>query len=172
MGMDVYGKAPTSKAGEYFRNNVWWWRPLANLCLEMAPDLCAPCTHWHSNDGDGLDAEGAQALGEFLEARIASGEVAAYVKDYEAAQAAAEKRPCDLCSTTGIRTDELGRQYGHPEKVITEPADHPRLGQTGWCNGCNGEGWQEAWIRCYPLDVENVAEFAAFLKASGGFEIC
>jgi hypothetical protein len=29
MGMDVYGKEPKSDKGEYFRNNVWWWRPLA-----------------------------------------------------------------------------------------------------------------------------------------------
>lgn len=24
MGMDVYGKAPSSQTGEYFRNNIWW----------------------------------------------------------------------------------------------------------------------------------------------------
>ncbi|QOR55575.1 MAG: hypothetical protein UMS36scaffold28_65 [Phage 59_13] len=28
MGMDVYGVKPKSKQGEYFRNNVWSWRPL------------------------------------------------------------------------------------------------------------------------------------------------
>ena len=30
MGFDVYGKDPDpgSGSGEYFRNNVWWWRPL------------------------------------------------------------------------------------------------------------------------------------------------
>ena len=27
MGMDVYGRNRCSKEGEYFRNNVWWWRP-------------------------------------------------------------------------------------------------------------------------------------------------
>lgn len=29
MGMDLYGKKPLNPVGEYFRNNVWWWRPLA-----------------------------------------------------------------------------------------------------------------------------------------------
>lgn len=172
MGMDVYGKAPTSPGGGHFRNNVWWWRPLANLCLDLAPEVCEPCKHWHSNDGDGLGAEGAQTLGALLEAKIASGDVAAYVKAYEAAQAAAPDEPCDLCGTTGIRTDKIGRQDRQPERVITEPSDHPRLGQTGWCNGCNGKGWQDAWIKSYPLSVENVADFAVFLKASGGFSIC
>ena len=35
MGMDVYGIAPTSERGEYFRNNVWWWRPLWDYCCEV-----------------------------------------------------------------------------------------------------------------------------------------
>ena len=38
MGMDVIGLKPTSKEGEYFRNNVWWWGPLADYCMEVAPD--------------------------------------------------------------------------------------------------------------------------------------
>jgi hypothetical protein len=40
MGMDVYGKDAVSEKGEYFRNNVWYWRPLWNYCIEVAPDLC------------------------------------------------------------------------------------------------------------------------------------
>jgi hypothetical protein len=34
MGFDVYGKSARSEKGEYFRNNVWWWRPLAEYVLE------------------------------------------------------------------------------------------------------------------------------------------
>jgi len=55
MGMDVYGNAPTQKEGEYFRNNIWWWHPLADYIELVAPDEAAACEHWHSNDGDGLD---------------------------------------------------------------------------------------------------------------------
>jgi len=28
MGFDLYGLNPRSPRGEYFRSNVWWWRPL------------------------------------------------------------------------------------------------------------------------------------------------
>ena len=28
MGMDVYGMNPTTERGEYFRANVWSWRPI------------------------------------------------------------------------------------------------------------------------------------------------
>ena len=31
MGMDVYGENPKNEKGEYFRNNVWWWRPLGDF---------------------------------------------------------------------------------------------------------------------------------------------
>lgn len=39
MGMDVYGRAPSSPAGEYFRANVWSWRPIHALMIELCSDL-------------------------------------------------------------------------------------------------------------------------------------
>ena len=48
MGMDMYGRKPTGERGEYFRNNVWWWHPLADYCIMIAPDICAPCKYWHT----------------------------------------------------------------------------------------------------------------------------
>ena len=72
MGMDVYGKNPTNEAGKYFRNNVWWWRPLATYILETAPQsITSQCEHWGTNDGDGLDAERSSKLADFLRSQIA-----------------------------------------------------------------------------------------------------
>ena len=42
MGMDIHARNPTGERGAYFRNNVWWWRPLADYCITVAPDICAP----------------------------------------------------------------------------------------------------------------------------------
>jgi len=39
MGMDVLGRNPSSKAGEYFRANVWSWRPIQALIVELCSDL-------------------------------------------------------------------------------------------------------------------------------------
>jgi len=55
MGMDVMGMNATSEKGEYFRNNVWWWRPLWDYCLNEHGDIAGQVEHGHSNDGDGLD---------------------------------------------------------------------------------------------------------------------
>ena len=52
MGMDVYGKAPTAEVGEYFRRNVWGWRPLWDMCLDLFPELTEKVEYGHSNDGD------------------------------------------------------------------------------------------------------------------------
>lgn len=73
--------------------------------------------------------------------------------------------PCDLCQGTGIRTDEIGVQHG-----LNVPRD-PITGKGG-CNGCQGTGRRENWGKSYPFSVENVREFATFLRECGGFEIC
>jgi len=86
MGMDVYGIKPTGQRGEYFRNNGWWWGPLADYCNFIAPDICAPCKGWHYNDGDGLDAAGAVALAEALQKEIDAGRTESYARRYEFAQ--------------------------------------------------------------------------------------
>lgn len=152
MGMDVHGNT-----GNYFRNNVWWWRPLADLCQELAPEICAPCEHWHSNDGDGLDADGATALAELLEARLADGTVGRLLAERQQRLDTMPDAACTTCEGKGQRSDALAIQHGWDK----EP-----------CNTCSGTGKVRPWETHYPQDEENVREFAAFLKASGGFRIC
>lgn len=49
MGMDVYGRKPDSTAGEYFRANVWSWRPIHALIVGLCSDF--------------LDEETVEAIG-------------------------------------------------------------------------------------------------------------
>jgi hypothetical protein len=147
--MDVYGKAPTDPKGEYFRNNVWWWRPLADYVCDIAPEITSACELWHSNDGDGLDAEASIQLADRLDAEIASGRTKEFQLGYERNRQAIPREKCELCGGTGIRTDSIGVEHGMPEMVIgpeetqydigkTVQPDHPRYGKKGWCNGCGG----------------------------------
>lgn len=178
MGMDVYGKAPTASEGEYFRRNAWGWRSLANLVCEIAPDIAAACKYWQSNDGDGLDAAASALLADALEVALADGSAARWIAAHDARAAAAPNRPCIHCGATGVRSDDIGKRMKQPERVCEAttnlgagPVPHPRAGQQGWCNGCDGRGWQEAWEKSYHVDADDVREFSAFLRASGGFEI-
>lgn len=55
MGMDVYGRNPSSKDGEYFRASIWSWRPIHALLAETCGDLLSE-KMLHSfgfNDGAG-----------------------------------------------------------------------------------------------------------------------
>lgn len=170
MGMDVYGKRPTAEVGKYFRNNVWWWRPLADYCCGVAPTITERCQYWQSNDGDGLDAIAAIELADALQAEIDSGRTAAYAAIRAAEQDALPDKPCWLCHGSGVRRDAIGVAAGQPDKPI-EQVGHIRFGQVGWCNGCDGTGRLRPDETHYPFSVENVEKFIAFLRASGGFEI-
>lgn len=172
MGMDVYGKNPKGDAGEYFRNNVWWWRPLADYIITQHPDLASGCEHWHSNDGDGLDEAAAEELAKRLRDDINSGRVKRYARERNEYLASLPREVCDLCEGTGIRTDKVGVDMGMPDRPLS-PEVAILTGRThGWCNGCDGVGTKEAWQAGYPFDEANVDEFALFLEECGGFSIC
>lgn len=52
---------------------------------------------------------------------------------------------CDLCRGTGVRRDQVAMKHKQVTAVIgvdqcVGEEDHPRKGQTGWCNGCDGRG--------------------------------
>jgi hypothetical protein len=172
MGMDVYGKEPTSETGKYFRNSAWWWRPLWNYAHAVAPDIIDDKLHksGHYNDGAGLDRSESIRLATRLEAEIATGRCAIIVNDYMAHLDGIPDEDCRLCHGTGVRTDAIGASLGQHVRVIDKP-NHPRHGQTGWCNGCDGMGHIRPSQTCYPIDVDNVQKFAAFLRDCGGFEI-
>ena len=150
MGMDISGKKPVSKTGDYFRNNCWWWRPLWNYCHHVAPELITDDVFKSGsyNDGAGLDAKGAAKLAVILEAKIADGHTKHYQREYELY---IESLPNDKCGRCN------GNNRGHNKKKE--------------CKSCDGTGETENFSKSYPFDVDNVKEFAKFLIDSGGFEI-
>lgn len=160
MGMDVYGK----NEGAYFRRSVWGWRPLADYVLSEHADLAAGCAYWHSNDGDGLDEAGALALAAALRADVESGAAAAYITARDARIAALPQQPCNICQGRGTRTREDDERLLGAGAAIA-----PEGGMK--CNGCNGVGYVADWETHYPLDVDDLRDFARFLETSGGFAI-
>lgn len=168
MGMDVFGR---KNPDAYFRNNVWWWRPLWNYCIDVAPDLCEKVSG-HYNDGDGLDEDDALELARRLRVELEAGRVAEYERKYNAHLASLPRHECQFCGGTGIRTDEVGVNMGMPTRALEE---HIAIvvGRThGWCNACQGEGRVDDSMADYPFSEENVSNFVDFLDDSGGFSIC
>lgn len=168
--MDVVGKNPVSERGEYFRNNVWWWRPLWDYCELIAPNLCGE-VKGHYNDGDGLDADGAAELSAILLAELESGRTASYRNAYYADLSRLPRSECKYCEGTGIRTDEVGKNLGMPTQELSQDMQILTGRTHGTCNACGGEGKEDHFDTNYPFEVENVREFAEFLAESGGFQI-
>jgi hypothetical protein len=158
MGMDISGLDPVSEeAGFYFRATVWTWRPLASLLKQLYPDLTDRIKYLDSNDGDGLDRDGARELGRRMHQDLADGTIAALLRSRDAALAALPDELCGLCKGTGVRGDAVGVMHGMVER--------------GTCNGCDGAGAKRPFETYYELDFATVFEFADFVAASGGFEI-
>ena len=153
MGMDVVGVNPINETGKYFRNNVWWWRPLWDYCVSVYP----PCekVSGHYNDGDGMDLRHSLQLANVLRKEISSGRTAQYAENYKKFQETVPDEQCQICDGTGQRPDGL---YGVEWKGKG-------------CNGCDGKGTKRPWVTEYPFTVENVEEFANFLDCCGGFQI-
>jgi hypothetical protein len=83
VGVDVFGRQPTTKEGQHFNNSWWGWRPLANYIAHVAPtELTGKCAHWQSNDGAGLDGPDSLALATLLQGEIDSGRTSAYERRY------------------------------------------------------------------------------------------
>ena len=170
MGMDVVGQNPSNETGAAFRNNVWWWHPLWSYCEHVLPEICSNILG-HSNDGDGLDRDQAVQLAAVLRQRLADGDCARYEVERNTYIAELPRVTCDLCSGTGVRTDDVGLEMGMPSRVLDEAARVILGRDAGWCNGCQGEGTSEPFEASYQFDCENVARFAAFLEQCGGFAI-
>lgn len=170
MGMDVVGVRPSAEVGKYFRNNVWWWGPLWSYCVDVAPQLCDGVDGW-TNDGDGLPESRALALASLLEKSILDGRCERRREQFEAEKTALPKEPCRFCEGTGVRRDRIGETGGMTTRELS-PEQAGRVGrESGWCNGCDGEGIAAQIGSWYCFDTANVKEFISFLKHCGGFKI-
>lgn len=150
MGMDVLGLAPKSKTGEYFRNNVWWWRPLWNYCVDSFPEITSE-VNGHTNSGGGLNAENSLKLSKRIKDDLLSGGVKIYKKKRSEYLKSLPNVCCDICNGTGERLNDNNVKIK--------------------CNGCNGEKERKPFESHYRFSITNVRDFQKFLKDCGGFEI-
>ena len=70
--------------GIYFRNNVWWWRPLWNYCYLVADDIISEelFNSGEYNNGAGLNDKDAKLLGNRLMECIADGSTIKYQAEF------------------------------------------------------------------------------------------
>ena len=139
--------------GTYFRNNVWWWRPLWEFVVERCDDILTEkdIEHGSYNDGHTISKTKSKKIAARLRRLLKDGSVDKYEAQYAFNQMSAEDEECDLCKGTGKRTD---------------------MEVLNGCNGCSGKGTKRPWLCSYPFEKSNVIEFEIFCEQSGGFTIC
>jgi hypothetical protein len=72
------------EAGAYFRNNVWWWRPLWHFVCQVCDDILTEKDRQAGeyNDGHHINDKKAKAIAERLLEMLDNGQVKEYEKEY------------------------------------------------------------------------------------------
>jgi len=153
MGFDVFGKKPMNETGEYFRNNVWGWRPLWDYIFYRLEVLSEEdYVEGHHNGGHEINKEKALRIAASLKQKIESGEMEEYIQAYTKYLDELTAETCEICEGSGWQ----------------ELPDSNNLLK---CLNCFGTGKVEPFEINYPMDLENMKDFAEFCENSGGFEI-
>jgi len=155
----------TSQSGTYFRNNVWWWRPLADYVLRFTKVIPEnEKEHWGYNDCYEVSQEYAEMISQQLDHLIKSGHCKAYADKFEENRKLIEKQNDVIEKELELFTKKVQKKMRDDSLV---PRDFPKEDYKKWnkiLNKRNSSG-------NYPFSVENVKEFSEFSKNSGGFSI-
>lgn len=152
--------------GVYFRNNVWWWRRLAQYVYENTDEISEDDYGlWHENSGHQVDEVTAIRIADRLEELIKQGHTTEYQLQVEEAMAHAEEDNKVIEEKMKALREKVIKLTG--DKDIA-PADYPEIQSKEWEFLYSQKSWDDS----YPFSVENVQDFANFSRHSGGFEIC
>ena len=92
-------KFQKANPGIYFRNNVWWWRPLWLFVCERFDDILTEqdMEHGNYNNGHEITADKAMNIGVELTAMLQSGRIKEYADRHKAELDALPQVDCRVC---------------------------------------------------------------------------
>ena len=156
MGFDVYGVKPKNETGKYFRNNIWWWRPIWQYITIRCEDILTEkdIKEGEYNNGHLISATKSRQIKERLQKLLKNGAVARYELAYTKEMEEMPDESCEYCNKTGIRTSKIGE-----------------VEEKHTCNVCGGKGSLRPFVTNYPFKQDNVKRFVEFLENNNGFKI-
>lgn len=152
--------------GSYFRNNVWWWRPLWNFICITCDDILSQkqMDSGGYNDGVKIYKTKAKKLAIRIKKLDADGTIQKYEDEYmsEIKIAIAHNKKVDKVMKKFEKTMEI--KYGEklPSSKYTDKEDRDT-----WSDLYDTRMFQAS----YPFSRKNVMDFGIFCEQSGGFEI-
>jgi len=166
MGFDLYSiNKPKSEKGEYFRNNVWWWRRLASYVIEKTGVVDEKDAEWwHTNDNHKVSKEEAEQIAKQLRYLISTGDVDNYAKEVEVDIKTADKHNARVERLCRKLESIVERKVG---KTDVAPCDYPKHYKKRWDKLYT----MKDWTANYPFTRKNVEQFIEFCEDSNGFTI-
>ena len=161
---NAYEEWELENPGVYFRNNVWWWRPLWHyVCIACHGILSGKdIANGQFNGGHRISKTKSLRIAAKLRARIKSGDVVDYYDRHQKEYNEAKEHNKKIQILIDTLHERVKEQYGD---IV--PREYPEPHKTDWDN----LQAQKKWEASYPFDINNVKEFAEFCEQSGGFEI-
>jgi hypothetical protein len=151
--------------GVYFRNNVWWWRPLAQYVLEFTQVIDEDKKQsWHYNDFTEIDETHAKQIHKQLEALINKGHTKRFSLHWEARRKTLEENNKKVEKELETFCKSVCKKLN---KTSLAPNEFPTEDKKKWDKIYKKKNSDAN----YPFSIENVEEFSQFCKYSGGFTI-
>ena len=155
----------TSQSGTYFRNNVWWWRPLAHYVLTHTKVIDEDKKKsWSYNDHCIVEDEEAIQIAKQLRYLIDKGHTKRFSAEWEARR-----------KTLELHNDKIEKELDNHVKDVQRKMNDSNLAPKDFPKE-DYDKWEKIYRRRnsdanYPFSIKNVEEFAEFCENSGGFSI-
>ena len=162
----ISNKWEADNVGIYFRNNVWWWRPLADLVIKLCKLLDEKQKeHLHDNGGYKYDEATAHYIADTLEAFVKS----PVTKRSEIEHKKAMKKAEAHNKKVQVKLDALRvKAIARTKNKNIVPRDYPKDLNDKWESIYRERDHTDS----YPFALKNVQAFIKFLRECGGFSVC
>ena len=168
--IDKYFKEETEfedkNPGVYFRNNCWWWRPLADFMIAHCDWLTQEQqARLHDNSGFEFSQHEAGTIADTLQKKVDDGTAAEREEINKRERAVAEEWNKGINAQQEELEKEVKKETGDAKLV---PYDYPEPFKKKWDDLQKSEDRRAS----YPFVEANVKRFIAFLRECGGFRVC
>ena len=153
--------------GNYFRNNVWWWRPLWSFTCDHCADFLTEddMNGGCYNDSYIITEDKAVAIAERLYEALKEPETQEYLDNHMKTMEKAKKHN-EMIEQEKKALDEIAVAITGDKDVA--PIDYPKDLKKKFDELMKKRDWASS----YPINRENIENFARFAEQSGGFSIC
>ena len=153
--------------GDYFRANVWWWRPIWSFVSQHCDDILTEedIQKGSYNDAHLISKTKAKKIASRIRKLSKDGTIKKTQSWYERASKKAKTHNDKI----DVELEELKRKV---EKLTNNakiaPSDYPKEYKDEWETLYNNRNHTSD----YPFDSKFLLKFGKFCDDSGGFEIC